>query len=64
MYKIIDGAGNEVERGFISFGDALTRIRKLKQLGLKDVFAVYARRRVIYKRSANKRKIPKLAHSS
>ena len=64
MYKIIDGAGNEIERGFCSFGDALARIRKLKQLGLKDVFAVDARRRVIYKRSANKRKIPKLAHSS
>ena len=62
MYKIIDGAGNEVEKGFKSFGDALARRKKLKQLGLKDVFVVDASTRVIYKRSANKRKIPKFAH--
>ena len=64
MYKIIDGAGNEVERGFISFGDALARRRKLKQLGLKDVFVVDAGTKVIYKRSANKQKVSELAHST
>jgi hypothetical protein len=56
MYKIIDRAGNEIEKGFNSFGHALARVRKLKQLGLKNVFAVDARTKVVYKRSANKRK--------
>ena len=63
MYKIIDKTGNEVERGFISFGDALTRIRKLKNLGMQDAYVVDARRRVIYKRSAIKRKWPRFTHS-
>ena len=63
MYKIINGAGNEFERGFSSFGDALARMRKLKQLGLKDAFVVDARTKVIYKRSANKQKASELAHS-
>jgi hypothetical protein len=60
MYKIIDRSGNEVETGFSSFGDALARVKKLEQSGMKNVFAVDATRRVIYKRSANKRKMPKL----
>ena len=64
MYKIIDGAGKEVENGFISFGDALARVRKLRKLGRKDVFVADAKTRVIYKKSANKRKIPKLFHST
>jgi hypothetical protein len=64
MYKIIDKAGTEVERGFISFGDALKRIRKLKKLGLKEIFVVDAGIRVVYKRSVQKRKIPKLLHSA
>ena len=64
MYKIIDGAGNEVEKGFISFGEALARCRKLKQLGRKDVFVADAKTRVIYKKSAKKRKIPRLFHST
>ena len=58
MYKIIDRAGNEVERGFNSFGHALARVRKLKQLGLKDVFAVDSRTKIVYKKSSKKRKIP------
>lgn len=56
MYKIVDKAGNEVENGFNSFGDALARIRQLNRLGMKNVFVVDAGTRVIYKRSANKRK--------
>ena len=64
MYKIIDDNGNEVEKGFISFGDALARLKKLKQIGPKNIFVVDASTRVIYKKSANKRKIPKLAHSA
>ena len=63
MYKIIDSAGTEIERGFISFGAALARIKKLKRMGLKNVFAVDARTRVIYKRSANNRESPRLAHN-
>ena len=64
MYKIIDGTGNEVERGFVSFGEALARIGKLKQLGLKEVYAVDAQTKVIYKRSANKRNWPNLVHNT
>ena len=63
MYKIIDKAGTEIERGFNSFGDALERIKKLKRMGLENVFAVDARTRVIYKRSANNRKSLRLAHN-
>jgi hypothetical protein len=52
MYKIVDKAGNEVENGFNSFGDALTRIRQLNRLGMKNVFVVDAKTKVIYKRSS------------
>ena len=52
MYKIIDKAGNEVENGFNSFGDALARIRQLNRLGMKNVFVVDAKTKVIYKRSS------------
>jgi hypothetical protein len=62
MYKIIDSAGKEVERGFSSYGDALAHVKKLKKSGMKNVFAVDAMRKVIYKRSANKRKMPTLVH--
>ena len=62
MYKIVDSDGNEVERGFISFGDALSRTKKLKNLGMKDVFVVDAKTKVIYKRSTNKRKSTRLTH--
>ncbi len=55
MYKIVDKAGNEVENGFNSFGDALARIRQLNRLGMKDVFVVDAKTKVIYKRSSKKR---------
>ena len=55
MYKIIDKAGNEVESGFNRFGDALARIRQLNRLGMKDVFVVDAKTKVIYKRSSKKR---------
>ena len=50
MYKIVDKAGNEVENGFNSFGDALARIRQLNRLGMKNVFVVDAKTKVIYKR--------------
>ena len=52
MYKIVDKAGNEVENGFNSFGDALTRIRQLNRLGMKNVFVVDAKTKVIYRRSS------------
>ena len=52
MYKIVDKAGNEVENGFNSFGDALTRIRQLNRLGMKNVLVVDAKTKVIYKRSS------------
>ena len=52
MYKIIDKTGNEVENGFNSFGDALARIRQLNRLGMKNVFVVDAKTKVIYKRSS------------
>jgi hypothetical protein len=52
MYKIIDKAGNEVESGFNRFGDALARIRQLNRLGMKNVFVVDAKTKVIYKRSS------------
>ena len=52
MYKIVDKAGNEVENGFNSFGDALTRIRQLNRLGMKNVFVVDAKTKVICKRSS------------
>ncbi len=55
MYKIVDKAGNEVENGFNSFGDALARIRQLNRLGMKNVFVVDAKTKVIYKRSSKKR---------
>ncbi len=55
MYKIVDKAGNEVENGFKSFGDALARIRQLNRLGMKDVFVVDAKTKVVYKRSSKKR---------
>ena len=45
MYKIVDRAGNEVESGFSSFGEALACIKKLKKLGMNDVFAVDAEER-------------------
>jgi len=52
MYKIIDKAGNEIENGFNSFGDALARIRQLNRLGMKNVFVVDAKTKVIYKKSS------------
>lgn len=52
MYKIVDKAGNEVENGFNSFGDALARIRQLNRLGMKNVFVVDAKTKVIYRRSS------------
>jgi hypothetical protein len=55
MYKIVDKAGNKVENGFNSFGDALARIRQLNRLGMKDVFVVDAKTKVIYKRSSKNR---------
>ena len=61
MYKIVDKAGNEVENGFNSFGDALARIRQLNRLGMKDLFVVDAKTKVIYKRSSKKRIAPKWA---
>ena len=59
MYKIVDKAGNEVENGFNSFGDALARIRQLNRLGMKNVFVVDAKTKVIYKRSSKNRYAPK-----
>ena len=59
MYKIVDKAGNEVENGFNSFGDALTRIRQLNRLGMKNVFVVDAKTKVIYKRLLKKLLDPK-----
>jgi len=59
MYKIVDKAGNEVENGFNSFGDALARIRQLNRLGMKNVFVVDAKTKVIYKRSSKNRYTPK-----
>ena len=61
MYKIVDKAGNEVENGFNSFGDALARIRQLNRLGMKDLFVVDAKTKVIYKRSSKKRIVPQWA---
>ncbi len=55
MYKIVDKAGNEIENGFNRFGDALGRIRQLNRLGMKDVYVVDAKTKVIYKRSSKKR---------
>ena len=55
MYKIVDKAGNEVENGFNSFGDALARVRQLNRLGMKNVFVVDAKTKVIYKRSSKNR---------
>ena len=55
MYKIVDKAGNEVQNGFNSFGDALARIRKLNRLGMKNVFVVDAKTKIIYKRSSKNR---------
>ena len=55
MYKIVDKAGNEIENGFKSFGDALARIRQLNRFGMKDVFVVDAKTKVVYKRSSKKR---------
>ena len=59
MYKIVDKAGNEVENGFNSFGNALTRIRQLNRLGMKNVFVTDAKTKVIYKRSLKNRYAPK-----
>jgi len=55
MYKIVDKAGNEIENGFNSFGDALACIRQLNRLGMKNVFVVDAQTKVIYKRSSKNR---------
>ena len=55
MYKIVDKAGNEVENGFNSFGYALARIRQLNRLGMKNVFVVDAKTKVIYKRFSKNR---------
>jgi len=55
IYKIVDKAGNEIENGFNSFGDALARIRQLNRLGMKNVFVVDAQTKVIYKRSSKNR---------
>ena len=59
MYKIVDKAGNEVENGFNSFGDALARVRQLNRLGMKNVFVTDAKTKVIYKRSSKNRYVPK-----
>jgi hypothetical protein len=59
MYKIVDKAGNEVENGFNSFGNALARIRQLSRLGMKNVFVTDAKTKVIYKRSLKNRYAPK-----
>ena len=55
MYKIVEKAGNEVKNGFNSFGDALARIRQLNRLGMKNVFVVDAKTKIIYKRSSKNR---------
>jgi hypothetical protein len=55
MYKIVNKTGNEVENGFNGFGDALARLRQLNKLGMKDVFVVDAKTKVIYKRSSKNR---------
>jgi len=52
MYKIVDKAGNEVENGFNSFGDALARLRQLNRFGMKNIFVVDAKTKVIYKKSS------------
>ncbi len=63
MYKIVDKAGNEVENGFNSFGGALARIRQLNRLGVKDVFVVDAKTKVIYKKSLKNRYFPRWVSS-
>jgi hypothetical protein len=61
MYKIVNKTGNEVENGFNGFGDALARLRQLNRLGMKDVFVVDAKTKVIYKRSSKNRYAQKWA---
>ncbi len=55
MYKIVNGAGYEVENGFRNLRDAIARIRELRQSGMKHVVVLDASTKIVKRRLPKKR---------